>query len=445
MQKITILISSLLLSGLTIAQNAVVIDNTKENEAIFNDNNPLSFVSILQTNAYYLGYMEIDGMSLDTYQQLTKKEKENVSEFIGQPGTTPIQDEDPNSPNYGKPIIVTDPVSGQQSFVYEAPDTVRTFLDQIDRMVIEYKDGEGSIRDRATRVSYLKQIDGVYRSVFSVNAQDVLSFDGFAYFKQIDEGMTSKLFSNDSNTMWSAMRKEALKQKEMYDGTKFSRWRYDLKLNHFPADAIRFGFFNWSDGPRDMNTWEEEREIYYAGLSANVEKALYPFGLNLGGGVVSDTSGRAALLSTFDGVYSAYEVSDKPMIDRDPNSPNFGNEMMVENADGSTSILYPDPKEVFFWLDYTNAKVFIKESFHQGENGNETSVDAVYFTIEVDGTDEVISVIPFNEAVQEYFDDYKALSMEKMEFNRTLDKALNNKKFQYDLNNPTTVSKLRMK
>lgn len=445
MQKVSILISSLMMTFLTMAQDAIVIDNTKEHHSLFDSNDPLSFVSMLKSNVYYLGYMEIEGMSNEVYESLSKADHEQVSNFIGQPGTTPLLDEDPNSPRFEKPLIVTDPVTGQQSFVYDAPDTVRAFIDNIDRIVIELEEGEGSIRDRASRVAYFKQIDDTYHSVFSLNAQDLLSFDGFAYFQQLDDKLTSELLSDDPNSMWSNMRTEALKQKEMYDGTKFARWTYDLKLNHFPADAISFGFYNWSDAPANMDIWEKEREVYYARLNEGGEYAMYPFGLNLGTGIVSDTTGRAALLSTFGGVYSDLEISDKPMIDRDPNSPNFGNEMMVENADGSTSILYPDPKEVFFWLDYSNAKLFVKESFHMKEDGSETTVDAVYFTIEVDGKDEVISVIPFRESIQGYFTDYEVLSVEKMEFNKTLNKALNNKKLLFDLNDSSVRKSLRMK
>jgi len=41
---------------------------------------------------------------------------------IGQPGTVPLIDEDPNSPNFGENLIVTLP-DGTQSFVYDPPDT----------------------------------------------------------------------------------------------------------------------------------------------------------------------------------------------------------------------------------------------------------------------------------------------------------------------------------
>mmetsp|Transcript_28609 Transcript_28609/g.38145 ORF Transcript_28609/g.38145 Transcript_28609/m.38145 type:complete len:346 (-) Transcript_28609:29-1066(-) len=42
---------------------------------------------------------------------------------IGQPGTVPLIDENPNSPNFGENLIETDPVTGAQSFVYDPPDT----------------------------------------------------------------------------------------------------------------------------------------------------------------------------------------------------------------------------------------------------------------------------------------------------------------------------------
>lgn len=42
---------------------------------------------------------------------------------LGQPGTTPLIDEDPNSPTFGDPLVVTDPATGLQTFVYDPPDT----------------------------------------------------------------------------------------------------------------------------------------------------------------------------------------------------------------------------------------------------------------------------------------------------------------------------------
>lgn len=42
---------------------------------------------------------------------------------VGQPGTEPLIDEDPNSPNFGEPLVVWDPVLQMESFVYDPPDT----------------------------------------------------------------------------------------------------------------------------------------------------------------------------------------------------------------------------------------------------------------------------------------------------------------------------------
>ncbi len=444
MLKVSIFIFSLVASVSATAQNAIVIDNTKDYQSIFDSNDPFSFVSLVQSNAYYLGYMEIEGMSEKVYDKLSSSEKKNVSEFIGQPGTEPLLDADPNSPRFGNALIVANPTTGQQSFVYAAPDTVYTMLNPIDRIVIELKDGEGSAWERATTVSYFKQLDGVYHSVLRVNAQDLLSFDGFSYCRPLDDKFTDELVSDAPNSMWTAMRTEALQQKEMYNGSKFGKWRYDLKQHYFPADAILFGFFNWGDGPMKIGQWEANRDVYYASLSDEAQEAQFPFGLNLGSGIVADTTGRANLLSTFKEVFSDHEISVKPLKDKDPYSPNFGKELVIENADGSSSFQYPAPKEVFFWIEYSPEKIYAKESFHSAGNASETSLDGIYFTINVNGQEEVISTVPCNEAIQKYFSDHKTLSIDEVDFYKSLNKAFENKKMVFDLGDAAARSKLDM-
>ncbi len=444
MQKVSILIFSLFAVLSATAQNAIVIDNNKKHQSIFDGDDPLSFISLVRSNSYNIGYMEIEGMSQEARASLSEKDKENITQFIGKPGTVPLIDADPESPNFGNPLIVTNPETGMQSFIYDAPDTVFTMLDNIDRIVIYLENGDGPALERATRLSYFKLIDGAYHSVLSVNAQDVLSFDGFSYYRQLDDKLTSELLSHEPTSMRSVMRKEALKQKEMYDGSKFARWRYDLKQNYFPADGILFGFYSWGKMPVNMEKWEAERDVMYPRLSSKAEDAQYPFGLHLGSGIVQDTAGRAALLAGFDEVHSDFEVSDKPLIDNDPNSPTFGLASIVVNPDGSESVQYPAPKEVFFWLEYSNAKMFVKESFHSVDNTSETTVDAIYFTTKVDGQEEVISVMPFRESFQEYFVDHEKLTLNEMSFYKTLVKAFKNKKLLFDLTDPATQKELKM-
>lgn len=426
------------------SQDAVVLDNSKENQPIFDSNDPLSLISIVKANAYYLGHMEIEGMSDELRQNLSEADRNQILQFRGQPGTVPITDTDPNSPRFGKPLIVTDPTTGMQSFVYDAPDTVFTLLDEIDRIVIEFEPEATKTMENASRLSYFKRIDGSYQKVLSVNASDLLSLDGLGYFRLLDDPFASGLLSDDSNSLWNVLRNEALKQHKLYDGSKFSKWTYDLKLHQFPADAIQFGFFNWSEPPASMGQWEKEREVFYVDYISEIGAGLYPFELNLGSGIVSDTSGRAQLLASFEGVYSDFEISDTPLIDRDPNSPNFGNELMTLNEDGTLSYQYPDPKEVFFWMDYTDPKIFVKESFHTTEDGTVVTTDAVYFTIEVNGKDEVISVIPFRESIQEFFGDYKPISADSLPFRQLLDEAFQNDAFHFNLSEPSTRKTLKL-
>jgi gliding motility associated protien GldN len=69
---------------------------------------------------------------------------------IGQPGTVPLIDEDPNSPNFGQNLIITDPVTGGQSFVYDPPDTTwRTSKDIVQYRLKEdwFFDKERSVLD----------------------------------------------------------------------------------------------------------------------------------------------------------------------------------------------------------------------------------------------------------------------------------------------------------
>lgn len=58
---------------------------------------------------------------------------------MGMPGTVPLIDTDPESPNYGENLIVTDPVTGMMSFVYEAPEPSGSASGIYDRSRQEWK------------------------------------------------------------------------------------------------------------------------------------------------------------------------------------------------------------------------------------------------------------------------------------------------------------------
>lgn len=69
---------------------------------------------------------------------------------IGQQGTTPLIDEDPNSPTYGQNLVVTD-ANGLQSFVYDPPDTTWFVSEDIVQYRIKedwFLDKERSILDK---------------------------------------------------------------------------------------------------------------------------------------------------------------------------------------------------------------------------------------------------------------------------------------------------------
>ncbi|XOV68025.1 MAG: hypothetical protein ACFHU9_02405 [Fluviicola sp.] len=444
MQKTAILIFSLTFSCLAMAQKAIVIDNTKENSALFDQKDPLSLASLLKENDYYLGYMDISGMNTKLFDALSEDDKQQAAMFIGEPGTVPLTVTDPGAPNFGEILLVTNPETGMQSFVYEAPDTIYTFLSDFDRIVIELEEGEKPTMENASRITFYRELDGVFSEVLGVNAQDLFTFDGFNHIRKLDEELTTELLKNESNSLWNSMRNEALRQREMYDGSHFGKWRYKLKNYYFPADGISMGFLRFSEEPQNLQKWYDEREVFYLNLSIEAEEERYPFGMSYGSGVKNDTAALARFLANFDEVFSEIEIPTAPLKEKDPSSPNFGKVLKVDNEDGTQSILYPDPKEVFFWLDCSDVGIYVNESFHMESGTIETTPDALYFTAVIDGKEEVISAVPFSESVAPYFSNYEPVSMQEMGSYKAIEQVFKNKNLVYDLNDPNVLQELKL-
>ncbi len=444
MLKMSLFIASFCFALSLTAQNAVVLENNPDNQSLFDIENPLSLISLVQANSRYLGYMEINGLSDDLAQSLSTDQRAEITHFVGQPGNAPLIDNDPESPNFGENLIHTDATTGQQYFVYAAPDTVKTMLTNIDRIVLTYEDGDGSVLERLETISYWKKINGAYYQVFQVSAQDLLSFDGFSRFIKMGEDLTKKLTADDPNSMWNVMRNEGLAQLKKYEGENFNHYTYDMKHRFLPGDAIRFGFFDWSDGPANMEKWENEREPFFLRSTDEQHNAQFPFGLDLGNGMHKDTTGKAALLAQFDAVYSDYDKPTKPLMEKDPNSPNFGNYKMVVLENGEESFVYPAPKQAIFWMDYSDVQLYIAESFHSEGALTKSSIDAIYFTKEMNGTDQVVSVTPMTDALLPYFEEYSPTTLQTLDFHKLLKEAVLDTKSHFDLSKKADRDALEM-
>ncbi|GAB5418856.1 MAG: hypothetical protein Crog4KO_01630 [Crocinitomicaceae bacterium] len=444
MLKMSLFIASFCFSLSLTAQNAVVLENTPDNQSLFDAEDPLSFISLVQANSRYLGYMELDGMSEELIQSLSSDQKAEITHFTGKPGTVPIIDDNPDSPRFGDYLLYTNPDTGQQSFVYAAPDTVKTMLTNIDRIVLTYEDGDGSVWERLETISYWNKFNGAYHEVFQVNAQDLLSFDGFSRYIKLDDDLTRKLTASDPNSLWNVMREEGLSQLEQYEGQDFNHYSYDMKHRFFPGDAIRFGFFDWSKGPANLDAWEKDREIFYSRLNDEQHNAQFPFGLDLGNGMYRDTTGKAEMLALFDAVYSDYEKPSEPLIERDPNSPNFGNYKIQTLENGEESFVYPIPKQAFFWIDYSNVQIYVAESYYSEGNAIESSLNAIYYTMDVNGTDEVISVVPMKDAFLPYFEEHESTSIQNLDFYQLLKERVADTNSHFDLNDKTDRDTLEM-
>ncbi len=120
---------------------------------------------------------------------------------IGQPGTVPLIDEDPNSPNFGENIIITDPVTGAQTFKYDPPDTTW----YVSEDIVQYRLKEDWFFDKERSVlDVLQEMFWLYfpHCRFVFNNYFVYNDKNDAQWMSFDDLFWKRRFSSKTNGEW---------------------------------------------------------------------------------------------------------------------------------------------------------------------------------------------------------------------------------------------------
>lgn len=333
------LITLLFTSLTSFSQQTVTFERTKKTERLFDENNPLSFMSLLQQNATNLNYFYIQGMDAEVYTALTDQEKKSTFKYVGPQSDIPFVDE------FGEPMIVTVDDS-YQAFLYPSPDSMFIDLYGIDKIVFTLHDGDDEPMKRLNKLHLWKRYESGMQRVLTLDAAAFMRFDGAQVLVTLNEDQTKKLAGkSDQATLWSTMREESLKQ---------LKWFYERSDNGvfqeergYAANSVQTYFpFAWGVFYSvDFSNRDETGEEPF--FRPDFDFSLkYPFSNDLGESVNNSSTGREELEKKFDGVHFIKAQEMTPLVDE------YGDVLMAPDANGDYQTVYLEPRNEYFFFDY---------------------------------------------------------------------------------------------
>ena len=235
-----ILIFTLLITGISYGQTVRVIDKSEKSAVLFDGDNPRSLVSIVQENALYLENYYKTGIAPSDLKKMDYHQKSTLISFIGEPGNTPILEDDPESPNFGEPKIVEFP-DGTLAYVYPAPDTMFIGLKGTDRLVLEIDEDQKDFFKSIESITFCRIVSGEYVPTLRVEGGALLNLQGYGFFDEIAASIRKQLISKKENSYWSLLRDTAMAESDdVYKGLLFlpHAEAYGLKeiKNHHAAN-----------------------------------------------------------------------------------------------------------------------------------------------------------------------------------------------------------------
>ncbi len=367
------------------AQEKVVIERNCRTNILFDENDPLSLISILDLNAFFLDSYHLRGIDESDYLQLTSEEKTGLLKFIGRDFMRIVLDENGEE-------VIEEWEDGMLAYVYEERDSLFIDLNGLSRMEFTLRAGNESSYERIEELHLWKRYaNGTFR-VLSIDARSFMSFHDANFILPVDKKWTKTILGNGkAPSFWSVLRDSSLQQ--------LARCQRDSE------NGVYTGF--------DRNSFQEifpypyslgllaEPEISYTriiGEEENYFSAYFdyhnlPFSLNLIDSITNYTIDNTEYFKHFDNVHKIMIQDRIPLYDADPDSPNFGSDVLHENDDGTFGYVYPEPEEEYFFVDYQPTIFVVKHIECDSLNSCKAVPDLLIFCIS-DGfkTPEIVSI-----------------------------------------------------
>ena len=426
-----------LIPTISLSQSIVVIDKNKTTTPLFNDNAPLSLISVLKENLYDLGNYDLEGMSDSLLNTMSVKERSATLKF------TPMY-HDYVYDEYGEPLTVLNERTGSYEYVFIPPDTTYTSLDDIERIVLNITEGKGLKIDRIESIEFWKRYNGVLCKVLTLNPE-ILKMQGLKIIRPVSEELQSLwLDKKDPNSFWNQMKVASLKAK-----SDFERGIEDLEEKSFVMEffpyAASFPFKGYFGGVPKIVEEQVNQELNYLVVVNRDLNENLPFGFTFGKKLNNNPDYSKKLESQFKEIVSIAIESDYPLIDIDPDSPNFGNALIIVQQDGTMEFVYPEPIISYLWCEYDNILLYAVEEFIVDTNTNEmkTNIVGICFTQKAEnGKPEIVSLVRIDDRFLYFFEQYPEEKLNLQEWNNIFNQEIDKSYNTYDLSNPKDVKRL---
>lgn len=424
-------------STISFSQSIVVIDKNKVTESLFDDTKPLSFISMLKSGLYNLGSFVLEGMDDALLNSLSKEEKDETLKFAPMFQDYEIDEN-------GEQLTVFNSETGMYDFVFIPPDTTYASLDNIERIVFNIGDGNLLKVSRIESVEFWKRYGGKLYKVLSLDPT-ILELQGFKTIRPVQDDIQSQwLDKMDPKSLWNQMREASLKVKSNFDEGIVDIEEKGFVMDFFPYNPD-FPFDAYSGGTPVLVEDQIINESNYLVVLNQDFNTNLPFQFSYGDSLSSQLNYHEKLKREFDELNFIQLDSEYPLIDMDPDSPNFLNELMIENSEGIMEYVYPDPVIVYVWCDYNDIQLYAVEEFVFDGRTDEMRTKIVGLCLakkSMNGKPEIVSSTKVEGQIASFFEDYPSDKLDELDWNIIFKEELEKKANGYDLTNTKDVKRL---
>jgi hypothetical protein len=409
---------------LAIAQSVVTINKTKKNAALFDDSTPNSLFGILKSSYENLGYFDVKGMSDSLVNSLSLIERSKLY-------ASTTNEIDVMYDENGEEQVFYDSLTGMYELKYRYPDTVYTSLDNIEHIVLNIEEGKGSKFSRINTIEFWRNYNGNMNRVMTISA-DVLSMKGFKYIEEVNENIQAAwLDKSNAHSLWNKMKIAALETRERQRVMDEESEEKDFHMSFFPPNHDFPFYFSLMSVATNLK--KNPEEITYLQARNYYKTERMPFQFSYGDALSADSNSRLAIESHFTSVKRYWFFSLTERYDEDPDSPNYGEQLVIETEDGSLEYAHEDPELIYVWLEYEDVKLYAVKEFLPAKNDNErvSKIVGLIFTQKTaNGKPEIVSYSPTKGIFESDFGAYPINKLYKLPWYSLLRKETKKRKTQ---------------